>query len=218
MPYNVSQFTNNFLENQDYHIRTAFGISQDSYRFDPDNPIQGSGQGVSPADLRWTNTSNTICEIMKTACTEMKFEDPTGQIIVEKNADLFVDDTATGVTKSNINDDKSALHHLQCDGQKRAILLFATSHFLALFKCVFYWFGFKRVRTKFIHTIIEDMPGNLEIRASFNGPIERIRRPQPYKVHKLLGCQLCVDNNQLPQLKELKNYKCLGSSYTIISS
>ena len=141
---------------------------------------------------------------MKDTCTGMCFVDPTGEIVIEKNADLFVDDTATGTTKSNIHDGKSALHHLQRDEQKHAFLLYATGHFLALFKCVFYWFGFKRVRTKYIHTTIEDMPGDLEIRASFNGPIERIRRLQPYEPHTSLGCELCVDQNQVPQLEELK--------------
>ena len=102
LPYNVASFTNNFIEHQDFHIRTAYGISESHYTFDPSNPIQGSGQGVSWAGPRWTNTSNTICNIMSRTCTRIHFEDPMGEITVDKNADLFVDDTATGVTSSNI--------------------------------------------------------------------------------------------------------------------
>jgi len=43
----------------------------------------------------------------------MIFIDPTGEINVHKTADLFVDDTATGVTSNNIHDGKTALDHLQ---------------------------------------------------------------------------------------------------------
>lgn len=58
--------------------------------------------------------------------------------------------------------------------------------------------------TRFVHKSIEELPGNLEIRASFGGPVETIKRLQPFEPHESLGCQLCVDNNQKPQLELLK--------------
>ena len=71
--------------------------------------------------------------------TGMSFQDPTGEIKVQKCGDFFVDDTATGVSENNIKDGKSALEHLQKDEQKHALLLFATGHMLALYKCLFYF-------------------------------------------------------------------------------
>ena len=71
---------------------------------------------------------------MKQSNTGMKFVDPTGDVIVEKNGDFFVDDTATGVTENKISDDKIVLEHLQKDEQKHTFLLFASGHLLALFK------------------------------------------------------------------------------------
>jgi len=149
--HNMASFTNTFIEEQNFHIRSAYGISEDSYSFSEDKPIQGSGQGVSWAGPRWTCTSNTICSIMNKTNTGMKFVDPTNEIEVKKNSDLFVDDTATGVSANQIKDGKSALEHLQVDEQKHADLLFSTGHLLALYKCLFYYFTFCIKGTKFVH-------------------------------------------------------------------
>ena len=43
--HNIATFTNKFIETQQFYIRTAYGISQNSYSFDINNPIQGPGQG-----------------------------------------------------------------------------------------------------------------------------------------------------------------------------
>ena len=113
--HNVANFTNTFIEQQKFHIRSAYGVSNDHYSYSEDEPIQGSGQGVSWAGPRWTCTSNTICNIMDKTNTGMKFEDPTREIVVEKTSDLFVDDTATGVSENNVKDGRSVLEHLRDD-------------------------------------------------------------------------------------------------------
>ena len=102
---------------------------------------------------------------------------------------------------SNFTDRSSNLNSL-VSKTKRIHLM--GNHFLALFKCVFYWFQFKRVGTKFIHTTIEELPGELEIRELYDFSIEKIRRLQPYEPHESHGCLLCVDFNQVPQLEMLK--------------
>ena len=116
-------FTNQFIETQSYHVRSAYGISKDHYSFTPESPTQGSGQGVSWAGPRWTNTGTTICDIMAKNNTGMTFEDPSGTLTVEKIADLFVDDTATGVTGNKVPPGETALQHLERDEQKHALLL-----------------------------------------------------------------------------------------------
>ena len=62
--HNVASFSNIFIEQQKFHIRSAYGVSKSSYFYSEDKPIQGPGQGVSWAGPRWTCTSNTICNIM----------------------------------------------------------------------------------------------------------------------------------------------------------
>lgn len=136
----------------------------------------------------------------------MKFEDPKGEITVEKTSDLFVDDTATGVSENNIQDGRSALEHLQDDEQKHAYLLFSTGHLLALYKCLFYFYTFCIKGTKFVHTTIQESPGDLFLRPRYGGHLEKIKRYEPNRAHKTLGCHPAVDGSQDDQFKILRQY------------
>ena len=196
LSYKVATFTNKFIENQRYHVRSAFGVSENFYKFESDSPTQGSGQGLSWAGPRWTNTGSNISDIMNRCNTGMTFQDPTGSIKIHKCSDFFVDDTASGVSANNITDLGNALKALQQDEQKHALLLSATGHMLALYKCLFYFYFFKITGTRFVHTSIEESPGDLFIKPKYNGFTERIRRLEPSEAHKTLGCHIAIDMNQ----------------------
>ena len=99
-------------------------MPKESYQNSDEYPTEGSGQGISWAGPRWTATSTSISNIMKKTNTGMRFIDPTGEILIEKNSDFFVDDTATGVTDNAVKDGRSVLEHLRKDEQKHAFLLF----------------------------------------------------------------------------------------------
>ena len=105
--------------------------------------------------------------------TGMKFTDPSGEIEVKKNCDFFVDDTATGVSEKCINDDESVLEHLRRDEQRYSFLLFAAGYLLALFKCIFYYYSFKLVGTRFVHTTNADLSGNLYLQSKYGGEFEK---------------------------------------------
>ena len=202
---NITDFTNKFNESQNYHVRSAYGISKDSYSFEQESPTQGSGQGVSWAGSRWTNTCTTICNVMERENTGMRFVDPTGDIVVTKTIDLFVDDTATGVTENNIALGESTLEHLEKDEQKHALLLYASGHLLALYKRIFYFSKYKLKGTKFVHTSIEESPGELHLKPKFDGYTESIRRLEPDDAHETLGIFVTITNNQSKQLSVLKD-------------
>ena len=164
LSHDITKFTNTFLENQQYHVRSAYGISEASYTYSKDDPIQGSGQGVSWAGPRWTCTSNTICEVMKTTNTGMKFVDPTGEIEINKTSDLFVDDTAKGVSSNNIQDGRSSLEHLQDDEQKHAfycILQDICLHYINVFST--FIFLSSKVQNSYILLL-----QNLQVNYTFN--------------------------------------------------
>lgn len=131
----------------------------------------------------------------------MLFQDPTGDICVKKCSDFFVDDTATGVSETCIHDGRSALEHLQQDEQRHAHLLFATGHMLALYKCLFYFYFFKIIGTRFVHTTIDESPGELYISPRHGGFSQRVRRLEPSEAHKTLGCHIAIDMNQSKQLE-----------------
>lgn len=80
--HKVANFTNSFIEQQQFHVRSAYGISEASHSNNDDYPIEGSGQSISCASPRWTATSTSISNIMKKTNTGMRFVDPTGNIII----------------------------------------------------------------------------------------------------------------------------------------
>ena len=138
--------------------------------------------------------------------TRMKFIDPTGSIQVSKTIDLFVDDTAKGVTFNNKHDGRTALEHIRDDEQKHAYLLFSTGHLLALYKCLFFYYFFIIKGTKFVYSSISESPGGLLLRPKYGGHLESIRRLGPHQAHKTLGCHPAVGGSQDEQFKMIKSY------------
>ena len=124
--------------------------------------------------------------------------------MVEKYADMFVDDTATGVTGNNVPIGETTLQHLERDEQKHALLLYASGHLLALYKCIFYYYDFKLQGTRFVHTTIGETPGEMKFKPKFDGYVESIRRLEPDDAHKTLGIFIAITNNQARQFDELK--------------
>ena len=201
--FEEAEFSVNFLQNQEYHVRTGLGVTSDSYTYSRDDPTHGSGQGIGWAGVKFTRTSDTISKIMGKKCTGMHFQDPEGKYNIKRNADFFVDDTALGVAHANMSENES-IASLQRDQQKHAYLLFATGHKLALDKCHYYWVSFIREGTRHRHKLIHEMPGDLKIKPGYNMDEVIIRRNQPFQSHKTLGCQIAVDMNQKGQIRIMK--------------
>lgn len=152
--YNESVFTTKVLQSQIFRVRTFNGITDDTYTYTTETPLQGAGQGIGWAGPKWVNTSDTRSKMMNNMCTGMIFKDPFGNVVVVKIADYFVDDTATGVTENAVEDERSVLEHLQDTEQKHADILHVCGHKLALDKCVYYYTKFKRVGLEYKHTSI----------------------------------------------------------------
>ena len=97
------------------------------------------------------------------------------------------------------------MEHLRCDEQRHAFLLYAAGHLLALFKCIYYFYSFKLVGTRFVHTRNEDLPGDLLLQSKYGGSHEKIRRLQPDESHKTLGCHISVSMSQKKQFEVIRD-------------
>ena len=201
--FEEAEFSINFLQQQEYHVRTGLGITHDSYNYNREEPTHGSGQGIGWAGVKFTRTSDTLSKIMSKKCEGMTFSDPEQECTIERNADFFVDDTALGVANSHMSAEEVLLQ-LQRDQQKHAYLLFATGHKLALDKCHYYWVSFERDGVKHRHKLIHELPGDLKVRPGYDKNEETIKRNQPFEAHKTLGCHIAVDMNQKGQIRTLK--------------
>ena len=202
--YEEAEFSIEFLQSQEYHVRTQLGITKKTYTYDREEQTHGSGQGIAWAGVKFTKTSDTISKAMESNCAGMYFHDPENKIEVKRNGDIFVDDTALGVT-ANTCSETDVLKQLEQDQQYHAFLLFATGHKLALDKCHYYWVSFERHGTEHRHKLIEEMPGTLSIKEGFDKAPEPLKRYQPFQSHKTLGCHISVTNNQKGQIRALES-------------
>ena len=202
--YNEAEFTVEFLQQQQYYVKTGLGITSDYYTYSRADPTHGSGQGIGWAGVKFTRTSDTIFNIMKEKCAGMEFQDPDDTIKVKRNGDVFVDDTALGVTiNCKKEHNTNALEQLKEDQQKHALLLYASGHKLAFDKCSFYWIRFIREGLKQRHCMNHEEPGELYVKEGYGHEEKRIKRLQPYECHRTLGHFVSVNGNQSRQKREI---------------
>ena len=201
--YEEAEFSVEFLQKQKYFIKTGLGITEDHYTYSREDPTHGSGQGIGWAGIKFTRTSDTVCKIMKEKCAGMHFQNPCKSINVKRNGDIFVDDTALGVTM-NCAQKRNALLQLKEDQQKHAYLLYSSGHKLALDKCAFYWIRFVRDGVKQRHQMNHELPGQLTLKEGYNMEEKQIKRLQPFQCHRTLGQYVSVTGNQKRQKKEIQ--------------
>ena len=203
-PYRLASFTNNFIESQTYSIKTGHGISDGTYSYNSQNPIQGSGQGIGWAGPRWLCSGDTCSRIMAKSGTGMLFNDPSYSIKVKKQGDYFVDDTATGVTINTLRQDqKDLFDQLNFIEQLHSDILFSLGHKLAIDKCSFYAADYVRGKLKHEHKLIHELPGCINIRETHDSSPISVKRLQPFQAHKTLGCNIALNYNQGMQFRVL---------------
>ena len=200
----AADLTQKIVESQKFNVKTAQGISSANYTFDANNPTFGMGQGLGWSGAVWMVSSDTICKILEHECAGMMFISPDKKIIVTKRGDLFVDDTALGVTANRIKNGNTVLQQLEQDEQKHALLLFAEGHRLALQKCCYYISTYIREGTKHRHKLIHEEPGELRLREGYGLELKTVKRLQPFEAHRTLGNFISINGRQTCQFRHLK--------------
>ena len=203
-PYKLTKFTNSFITNQTYSIKTGHGISTSTYSYNNNDRIQGSGQGIGWAGPRWLCSGDTCSRIMSKCGTGMHFFNPTKSTTVRKQGDYFVDDTATGVTLNTLkSDQRDIFDQLNFIEQLHSDILFSLGHKLAIDKCSFYAADYHRGKLKHDYKLIHELPGCVHIRETHTSAPINVKRLQPFQAHKTLGCQISLNVNQGKQFREL---------------
>ena len=200
----AATLTRSIVENQKFKVKTGHGISEGTYSYSLEDQTYGMGQGLGWSGAIWMATSDTICKILAREGAGMRFISPDRSIIVTKNGDLFVDDTALGITAGTVKDGNTILQQLQKDEQKHAFLLYAAGHRLALQKCCYYLSSYKREGTKHRHALIHEYPGELKLQEIFGGTLKTVRRLQPFEAHRTLGNYITINGRQDAQLRFLQ--------------
>jgi len=69
-------FMVNFVENQQFHVKTKYGISDHHYSYDDNENLYGLGQGIAWSGPGWLMSSSTIAACKKKSCSGMEYVSP----------------------------------------------------------------------------------------------------------------------------------------------
>ena len=81
---NDAKFMVDFVESQQWYVKTGFGISNECYRFEQSNPMFGLGQGIAWSGPGWLMSSDTIAKSKSRHCLGMVYESPMSTLTVKK--------------------------------------------------------------------------------------------------------------------------------------
>ena len=93
------------LDQARHHVKTANGISDDSYGNEDNLRTFGEGQGKGNAGSNWTLISSTALKTLSENAPGMSLECPRRKRKVIRHADMFVDDLNGGVTSEHAGED-----------------------------------------------------------------------------------------------------------------
>ena len=79
MPSKVCNFFVHAYEKLNYHIQTAYGLSQQYYKHTPNTPIHGPGQGNHSSPSLWVLISSLLMSCMEEKASGLELCDPTQQ-------------------------------------------------------------------------------------------------------------------------------------------
>lgn len=177
------------LQEAQYKLKTAIGVSDVSYSHSSQFPIYGTGQGSGNSPMVWLFISATLFDVYSRHASGASFSDPTGQHSVRLTLSGYVDDTNAALNDwhpQHEHDLQTLLGMLQEDAQRWNDLLFISGGKLELSKCSFHVLSFDFLpdgtpRPRKAPT------APICIRDSVTGSIIQVTSLPPDKPHKILG-------------------------------
>ena len=101
LPIHLVRFMCRWLYTAQYRIKLQDGITA-PYRWTPDFPLQGTGQGTGWSPPNWSSISDLITRSMDTHTPGMQLTHPN-RTFITRTVDAFVDDTNSGLTQDALN-------------------------------------------------------------------------------------------------------------------
>lgn len=173
LPTNLAKIHAKVLTTAKYHIKTALGVSEDSYQHTEDSPVYGTGQGATHLPIIWATTSSILYNLHRThshgafvhnGLTEDKF-----------SVIGFVDDTNNFTTAQDI---PMLFCKAQEDAQWWANLLHASGAQIHNFKSFYYI-----ILTIFSNAGIPSSPTPL---TRIISPLQTLQLTSPWSSHSYL--------------------------------
>ena len=145
MPQNACSMQAKTLENMEFHLKTALGLSENYYKHTSTTPVHGSGQGSCASPTLWLLISTILMRCLDQGNPGMAMvQINKTEKILRSSIDGFVDDTSSFTNipfqYSNMNE---AVRNLQVATQTWSKLLEASGGKLELSKCFYYVLSWK---------------------------------------------------------------------------
>lgn len=188
-----------------YHVKTVYGISEESYSTTSDYTIHGPGQGGRGSPSVWVIVSSLIMH-----CLSRKSEGFTMYNPYDLNDKFtnwmtgFVDDVTHWCSNQDTQSEEAAIHEIQKTAQWWEQLLYATGGKLELSKCFFYvlqWdfdtegIGFLRPKHQFQNMVLLN---SSETNLAVSIPQKEFNEP-----HKTLGVMECPNGDNKSEFDRL---------------
>ena len=159
-------------QEQQFYVKTGFGVSKAHYSYTPEQKIWGLGQGIGWTGARWLVTSSLIDSVMSQHCNGILFESPDRQTSIEKITDMFVDDLNQYCNAPS--PDHTLTSQIEHNVQLHSDLAYCTGGCIALDKCKFFHVDFHFDEFGESHMFTKDeLPTSLTINSAIDGvPVE----------------------------------------------
>jgi ribonuclease HI len=127
------------LRQAKYHIKTKYGISEESYSHSYDTPIYGNGQGAGDSPSQWNQESAVLIDLFSSEAHAARITHPVNKTVDSVAMTAFADDTTI---HGNITECEShpnvIIQNIQEDITHWNEYLHAAGHHLELSKCACY--------------------------------------------------------------------------------
>jgi hypothetical protein len=195
------------LQDAQFHLKTAAGISTTHYSPSPRFPIHGTGQGSGNSPSIWLFISSTLFDIHKGLAHGAQFVSPDGQHHVHFSMVGFVDDS-TGTCNDFRPQNEGSIHEIlrkmEDDAQLWSNLLYCTGGKLELPKCSFHVLRFQFRPSGAPQPEIESYENCIHLHDLETDERVRIQSKRSFEVHKTLGHFKSPYSKQKMELESLK--------------
>ena len=212
MPSEACDMQAKTLQNMEFHLKTALGVSDEFYKHTNETPVHGSGQGSCASPTLWLLISTILMRCLEKGAPGMAIDSIQKDVQTLRSIiDGFVDDTSLFTNiPFHLNNMIDAIRNLQGATETWAELLEASGGKLELSKCFYYILNWK------FNTDGEPLPMTIQDQQELNYPTITIRDSETgeeIKInqkecdcdHKTLGFQKNTLGNDKGQFTVLLN-------------
>jgi hypothetical protein len=192
------------LQKAKHCIRTAFGISQQSYGGDLKVPVQGLGQGNGAAPTGWALISTPLINMMQTAGFGLQIVTSLSAVLISFLCYAFVDNTDLINTAPNLDTKgANAMRDMRCFVTHWEGGLRATGGALRVDKSCWYLIDFEWRNNSWHYVSKTDLPGDILVRDA-DGQTKILPRLDPHEANETLGIHIAMDGNQRAEVESLR--------------